>query len=347
MRNDARGTRAARRAGRGAAAVGWGGSIRAGGARARASAAATSKARARRADERATWQAARRGDALGTRVGDGGARLLADADRNSHAPREAGILTSHPPAANRTVTSSLRAACQSPSPRVRRGGRAHRHRAMSPRGTSAAYRLASRPALASTSGRAPARHASRPLLRIPPRPLRLAPRRRATVRRGARCPPPRASAADSSAPTPGEPRPGFTESYSFFNLATAEFPDDWRGPTARVRLRGSPLDVALMAWFSRRRSPPPSTSRPTERLSYDEFIALCFLQMRGRDPDGPARHHDRHHASLMPPRGDKPFRAFPRTRSPSSSTEAITFVFAVDGRPAWRFAPPTRTEGRR
>ena len=39
---------------------------------------------------------------------------------------------------------------------------------------------------------------------------------------------------------------GFTEPYSFFNLAAAEFPDDWKSPTARVSYTDSPLDLALM-----------------------------------------------------------------------------------------------------
>lgn len=43
------------------------------------------------------------------------------------------------------------------------------------------------------------------------------------------------------------PVPGFTESYSFFNLAAAEFPNGWQSPAARVSYSDSPLDLALMA----------------------------------------------------------------------------------------------------
>lgn len=50
-------------------------------------------------------------------------------------------------------------------------------------------------------------------------------------------------ASSSSEP----PVPGFTESYSFFNLAAAEFPNDWKSPAARVSYSDSPLDLALMA----------------------------------------------------------------------------------------------------
>ena len=115
-------------------------------------------------------------------------------------------------------------------------------------------------------------------------------------------------ASSSAGVSPIEhPRPGFTESYSFFNLASAEFPDDWGSATAKVRYEDSPLDLALMAWFSRKIAaaidvPPP------ENVSYDEFIALCFLQMRGRDFDGQRDITFDIMTSLMPPGGEAMFR---------------------------------------
>ena len=190
--------------------------------------------------------------------------------------------------------------------------------------------LASRPALASTSGRAPALHPASPprVLRVPSA-SRLA---SARLRRGARCPPPRASAADSS-PAPdagGSPDPGFTESYSFFNLATAEFPDDWRGPTARVTHADSPLDLALMSWFSAKIAGVIDAPYDRASPSYAAFIALCFEQMRGRDPDGQRDITIGIMRSLMPPGGDKVFRAlFPANRWSLELNASITkIVFA-------------------
>ena len=103
-----------------------------------------------------------------------------------------------------------------------------------------------------------------------------APSTRRARRRGARAPTPtraeqddncadeRSSRRDVSARASG-PRGGasvcaastvdsdaHTEPYSFFNLATAEFPDDWGNARAKVRYDDSPLDLALMAWFSRK-----------------------------------------------------------------------------------------------
>ena len=97
------------------------------------------------------------------------------------------------------------------------------------------------------------------------------------------------------------------EPYSFFNLATAEFPSDWTSPTARVSYRDSPLDLALMAWFMRKIAMAIDTPMPSN-ISYDEFIALCFLQMQGRDPNGQRDITLGIMRSLMPPGGDKIFR---------------------------------------
>ena len=77
-----------------------------------------------------------------------------------------------------------------------------------------------------------------------------------------------ASSSGGAPAPPSAPAPGFTEPYSFFDLASAEFPDDWRSPTARVVHRDSPLDIALMAWFSRKiataiDAPVPPTSPTT------------------------------------------------------------------------------------
>ena len=74
-----------------------------------------------------------------------------------------------------------------------------------------------------------------------------------------------------------------------------------------MRYEDSPLDVALMAWFSRKIAaaidvPPP------RNVSYDEFIALCFLQIRGRDFAGQRDITFDIMTSLMPPGGDAVFR---------------------------------------
>ena len=73
-----------------------------------------------------------------------------------------------------------------------------------------------------------------------------------------------------------------TESYSFFNLARAEFPENWREPAVKVRYEDSALDLALMAWFTAKIGAAIDAPKPKE-ISYDEFIALCFLQMKGRE----------------------------------------------------------------
>jgi len=139
----------------------------------------------------------------------------------------------------------------------------------------------------------------------------------------------RAVNSSSTAALETTPRPAFQESYSFFNLATAEFPEDWGAPSAKVTYRDSPLDLALMAWFSRKiataiRVPPPSN------ISYDEFIALCFLQMRGRDFQGQRDITFDIMTSLMPPGGEAIFRkVFPVNQFSLELNAVITkIVFA-------------------
>lgn len=125
------------------------------------------------------------------------------------------------------------------------------------------------------------------------------------------------------------PQPGFTESYSFFNLASAEFPDDWKAPVARVSYSDSPLDLALMAWFMRKIAMTIEAPMPSN-ISYDEFIALCFLQMKGRDPNGQRDITLGIMKSLMPPGGDKVFRKlFPTTKWSLELNAVITKVWEI------------------
>ena len=165
-----------------------------------------------------------------------------------------------------------------------------------------------------------------------------APSTRRARRRGARAPTPtraeqddncadeRSSRRDVSARASG-PRGGasvcaastvdsdaHTEPYSFFNLAAAEFPSDWTSPTARVSYTDSPLDLALMAWFMRKIAMAIDTPMPSN-ISYDEFIALCFLQMQGRDPDGQRDITLGIMRSLMPRAGTRSFcKLFPTNK---------------------------------
>ena len=192
------------------------------------------------------------------------------------------------------------------------------------RGTS--RRIDSCARAAASSSREPARHASKRQTSASHATSRdSATTGVSTVRRGVET---RASSsADAGSVEP--PRPGFTEPYSFFNLATAEFPDDWGNARAKVLYEDSPLDVALMAWFSRKIAaaidvPPP------RNVSYDEFIALCFLQMRGRDFAGQRDITFDIMTSLMPPGGDKVFRKlFPVNEFSLELNAAITkIVFA-------------------
>jgi hypothetical protein len=135
--------------------------------------------------------------------------------------------------------------------------------------------------------------------------------------------------------TLGEPPdPAFTEPYSFLNLARAEFPDGWKSPAARVQFSDSPLDLALMAWFMRKIAMAIDTPMPGT-ISYDAFIALCFVQMKGRDPNGQRDITLGIMKSLMPPGGDKVFRAlFPTSKWSLELNAAITKVVF-----AWMVGP--------
>jgi len=120
-----------------------------------------------------------------------------------------------------------------------------------------------------------------------------------------------------------------TESYSFMNLARAEFPSDWGDPGVKVRYEDSPLDLAIMAWFMRKigmaiDAPPPS------KVSYEEFIALCFLQMRGRDAIGMGDVTSGVIRSLVPPGGNSVFKKlFPLNQFSCELNATITkIVFA-------------------
>ena len=141
-------------------------------------------------------------------------------------------------------------------------------------------------------------------------------------------------AAASGGGAAAQTEAGFTEPYSFFNLAKAEFPDDWTSPTARVRYEDSPLDLALMAWFMRKIAMAIDTPMP-RNISYDEFIALCFVQMKGRDPNGQRDITLGIMKSLMPPGGDKVFRKlFPTTKWSLELNAVITKVVF-----AWMVGP--------
>ena len=120
-----------------------------------------------------------------------------------------------------------------------------------------------------------------------------------------------------------------TESYSFFNLATAEFPSTWREPGTKVKYTDSALDLAIMAWFMRKigmaiNAPPPG------KVSYEEFIALCFLQMKGRDAVGMGDVTSGVIRSLVPPGGNAAFKAlFPLNKFSCELNASITkIVFA-------------------
>ena len=120
-----------------------------------------------------------------------------------------------------------------------------------------------------------------------------------------------------------------TESYSFFDLARAEFPENWRDPAARVSYADSALDLALMGWFATRIARAIDAPRPRE-VSYEEFIALCFLQMRGRDAVGMTDVTSGVIRSLVPPGGNAAFRAlFPANKFSCELNATITkIVFA-------------------
>ena len=120
-----------------------------------------------------------------------------------------------------------------------------------------------------------------------------------------------------------------TESYSFFDLARAEFPENWRDPAVRVSYADSVVDLALMGWFARRIARAIDAPAPRE-VSYEEFIALCFLQMRGRDAVGMTDVTSSVIRSLVPPGGNAAFRAlFPTNKFSCELNATITkIVFA-------------------
>jgi hypothetical protein len=191
------------------------------------------------------------------------------------------------------------------------------------RGTS--RRIGSPARAAASSSREPARHASARETSASRATCLDTPTTASQARRGVEARASSSSGAGSIEP----PRAGFTEPYSFFNLATAEFPDDWGNATAKVRYDDSVLDLALMAWFSRKIAtaidvPPPET------VTYDAFISLCFLQMRGRDFNGQRDITFDIMTSLMPPGGDVMFKAlFPTNKFSLELNAAITkIVFA-------------------
>ena len=193
------------------------------------------------------------------------------------------------------------------------------------RGTSRGIGSSAR--AAASSSREPTRHASKRLTSTWRATCRDPAETASVARRGVETRASSSAGAGSASIEP--PRPGFTEPYSFFNLASAEFPDDWGNATAKVTYEDSPLDLALMAWFSRKIAaaidvPPP------ENVSYDEFIALCFLQMRGRDFAGQRDITFDIMTSLMPPGGDAVFRKlFPTTKFSLELNAHITkIVFA-------------------
>ena len=103
-----------------------------------------------------------------------------------------------------------------------------------------------------------------------------------------------------------------------------------------------------MAWFSRKIAaaidvPPP------RNVSYDEFIALCFLQMRGRDFAGQRDITFDIMTSLMPPGGDAVFRTlFPKNAFSlelNATVTKIVFACRADGCPRDDGERPERAFG--
>ena len=72
-------------------------------------------------------------------------------------------------------------------------------------------------------------------------------------------------------------------------------------------------------------------------ISYDAFIALCFLQMKGRDPDRQRQITMDVLTSLMPPGGEKVFqKLFPLNKfSLELNAKICQIVFA------WMVGPMT------
>jgi hypothetical protein len=128
-----------------------------------------------------------------------------------------------------------------------------------------------------------------------------------------------------------------TESYSFFNLATAEFPENWNEPSKKILYTDSALDLFIMGWFMRKISMALNTQFNAKTVNYDEFIALCFLQMKGRDPDGQRQITMDVLNSLMPPGGAEIFqKLFPLNKfSLELNAKICQIVFA------WMVGPMT------
>jgi len=128
-----------------------------------------------------------------------------------------------------------------------------------------------------------------------------------------------------------------TESYSFFGLARAEFPENWDEPNKKIKYADSPLDLFIMGWFMRKISMALGAPFDASNISYDAFIALCFLQMKGRDPDGQRQITMDVLTSLMPPGGEKVFqKLFPLNKfSLELNAKICQIVFA------WMVGPMT------
>jgi len=128
-----------------------------------------------------------------------------------------------------------------------------------------------------------------------------------------------------------------TESYSFFGLARAEFPENWDEPNKKINYADSPLDLFIMGWFMRKISMALGAPFDASNISYDAFIALCFLQMKGRDPDGQRQITMDVLTSLMPPGGEKVFqKLFPLNKfSLELNAKICQIVFA------WMVGPMT------
>ena len=127
------------------------------------------------------------------------------------------------------------------------------------------------------------------------------------------------------------------ESYSFFGLARAEFPENWDQPNNKIKYSDSPLDLFIMGWFMRKISMALDAPFDAANISYDAFIALCFLQMKGRDPDGQRQITMDVLTSLMPPGGEKVFqKLFPLNKfSLELNAKICQIVFA------WMVGPMT------
>jgi len=158
-----------------------------------------------------------------------------------------------------------------------------------------------------------------------------------TPRRGRRKTTTTTTTTTTAASTTTSSRPAKTESYSFFGLARAEFPENWDQPNNKIKYSDSPLDLFIMGWFMRKISMALDAPFDAANISYDAFIALCFLQMKGRDPDGQRQITMDVLTSLMPPGGEKVFqKLFPLNKfSLELNAKICQIVFA------WMVGPMT------